>query len=131
MSEVRDNSILSDTRGAIGYNPDDIDPEFDRQIKSHINTSIARLAQLGLGKLGDFNIEDGSESWNDYLGDEYRYLYAFAKDFIEITVKLKFDAPTSGALKASLEEQLKTAEFNVMTAIEEHNIDADKEAKNE
>ncbi len=126
MDEFLSTSILADIRGHIGYAPDEVDPEFDKQIIDHINTSIARLAQLGLGKLGDFLVRTGEETWNDYLGEDYQYIYSFAKDFIQLTAKLKFDPPQGGVLKAALDEQLATAEFNVMTAIEEHNIDKEE-----
>lgn len=122
MNEIMNSSILADVRGHIGYAPDEVDPEFDKQIIDHINTSIARLAQLGLGKLGDFLIRTGEETWSDYIGEDYQYVFAFAKDFIQVNARLKFDPPQSGSLKSSLEEELKTAEFNVMTAIEEHNV---------
>ena len=124
MSELRNNSILSDVRGALGLNPDEVDVEFDLQIKSAINNSIAELAQLGLGELGDFNIEDGSETWSDLLGTKYDYVYAFAKNYVEVNTRLLFDPPQSGALKAALDEQLKKATFNVMTAIELHEKEA-------
>lgn len=122
MNEIMNSSILADVRGHIGYAPDEVDPEFDKQIIDHINTSIARLAQLGLGKLGDFLIRTGEETWSDYIGEDYQYVFAFAKDFIQVNARLKFDPPQSGSLKSSLEEELKTAEFNIMTAIEEHNV---------
>ena len=122
MKPLRENSILADVRGSLGLNPDEVDLDFDLQIKSAINTSIAELAQLGLRELGEFNIEDGSETWTDLLGEDYQYVYAFAKNYIEINTRLLFDPPQSGSLKSALDEQLKKAEFNVMTAIELHNI---------
>lgn len=123
MEDLRNNSILSDVKGNLDLNPDEVDPEFDSKIISKINRAIARLAQLGLGELGSFMINDGSETWNDLLGEEYQYVYAFARAYIEVSTKLAFDPPQSGALKAALDEEFKTAEFNVMTAIELHNIE--------
>ena len=123
MEDLRNNSILSDVRGAIGLNPDEVDVEFDLQIKSAINNSISELAQLGLGELGEFVVQDGSETWNDLLGEDYQYVYAFAKNYVEVNTRLLFDPPQSGALKAALDEQLKKATFNVMTAIELHNVE--------
>lgn len=123
MEDLRNNSILSDVKGNLDLNPDEVDPDFDSKIISKINRAIARLAQLGLGKLGSFMINDGSETWNDLLGEEYQYVYAFARNYVEVSTKLAFDPPQSGALKASLDEEFKTAEFDVMTAIELHNIE--------
>lgn len=123
MEDLRNNSILSDVRGAIGLNPDEVDVAFDLQIKSAINNSISELAQLGLGELGEFVVQDGSETWNDLLGEDYQYVYAFAKNYVEVNTRLLFDPPQSGALKAALDEQLKKTTFNVMTAIELHNVE--------
>lgn len=123
MEDLRNNSILSDVRGALGLNPDEVDAEFDLQIKSAINNSISELAQLGLGELGEFVVQDGSETWNNLLGEDYQYVYAFAKNYIDVNTRLLFDPPQSGALKAALDEQLKKATFNVMTAIELHNVE--------
>lgn len=123
MEDLRNNSILSDVKGNLDLNPDEVDPDFDSKIISKINRAIARLAQLGLGELGSIMINDGSETWNDLLGEEYQYVYAFARNYVEVSTKLAFDPPQSGALKASLDEEFKTAEFDVMTAIELHNIE--------
>lgn len=123
MEDLRNNSILSDVRGALGLNPDEVDAEFDLQIKSAINNSISELAQLGLGELGEFVVQDGSETWNNLLGEDYQYVYAFAKNYVDVNTRLLFDPPQSGALKAALDEQLKKATFNVMTAIELHNVE--------
>lgn len=123
MEDLRNNSILSDVKGNLDLNPDEVDPDFDSKIISKINRAIARLAQLGLGELGSFMVNDGSETWNDLLGEEYQYVYAFARNYIEVSTKLAFDPPQSGALKATLDEEYKTAEFDVMTAIELHNVE--------
>lgn len=123
MEDLRNNSILSDVKNSLDYTPDEVDVEFDGNIIRKINTAIARLSQLGLGELGSFMVNDGSETWNDMLGEDYQFVYAFAVEFIEVSVKLAFDPPQSGALKAALDEEYKTAEFNVMTAIELHNVE--------
>lgn len=123
MEDLRNNSILSDVKGNLDLNPDEVDPDFDSKVISKINRAIARLAQLGLGELGSFMVNDGSETWNDLLGEEYQYVYAFARNYIEVSTKLAFDPPQSGALKATLDEEYKTAEFDVMTAIELHNVE--------
>lgn len=128
MGELKTNSILADIKDYLGLNPEDIDEDFNSQIISCINTSISELAQLGLGRLGAFNVENGSETWADFLGENYTYVFAFARNYIEVNTKLLWDPPQGGALKAALDEQLKKATFNVMTAIELHDIE---EAEND
>ena len=124
MNQVQDNTILADAKLFIGLDPNEVDEEFDRVIISKINTSIARLAKLGLGTLGSFSVNTGNETWFDYLGEENLYILAFAKHFVELNTKLLFDPPQSGALSSAYEEQLKEAKDDIQTAIELHEIEA-------
>ena len=117
---LEEHSILYDARVAIGLNPNEVDEDFDVSIISAINTSISELAQLGVGELGAFTVTTGQETWYDFLGEEYLYLHAFAKNYVELNTRLLFDPPQSGSLSSALEEQLRKATFNVQTAIEAH-----------
>lgn len=115
-------TILSDVKNYVGLNPEEPDSDYDKPIMDAINVAIGELAKLGLGHLGDFMVITGEETWDTYLGEEYQYVRAFAIDYVEVTTKLKWDPPQSGALKAALDEQLKKASDNVQTAIEYHNL---------
>ena len=123
MSDLKNTTILSTVKSALGLNPDEIDPDFDTPIRDKINTAIGKLAQLGLGELGSFLVSTGDETWNDFLGEEYLFVYAFATNYISVFVKLNFDIPQSGSEKAALDEEFKIAEQDVMTAIELYNIE--------
>lgn len=123
MSEQTNRSILADGKLAIGLNPDEPDEVFDPLIMDEINNAIARLAQLGLLKVGDYMVNYGTDVWPDYLGTDYAYLLPFVKSYIQKRVKLFVDHPQSNSLASSLEDEINKLEFNIQTAIELHNIE--------
>lgn len=112
--------ILQDVKKSIGINPDSHDETFDASIIMCINSAIAELAELGIGTQGGFEVDEGTETWEDYLGETYAYLLSLSKSYVNTYVKLMFDTPQSGALKAALEEDFKRLEFRILTAIEQH-----------
>lgn len=124
MGEQITRSILSDGKLAIGLNPDEPDEVFDPLIMDEINNAIARLAQLGLLKIGDYMVNYDTDIWSDYLGMDNAYLLPFVKSYIQKRVKLFVDHPQSNSLASSLEDEINKLEFNIQTAIELHNIEA-------
>lgn len=126
MSEQTSKSILADGKLAIGLNPNEPDEVFDPLIIDEINNAIARLAQLGLLKVGDYMVNYDTDVWSDYLGMDYAYLLPFVKSYIQKRVKLFVDHPQSNSLSSSLEEEIDKLEFNIQTAIELHNIESKK-----
>lgn len=121
-------SILGDAKLSLGLNPEEADEFFDPLIIGEANAAIARLAQIGLGKLGDFIVEDFADTWADYLAMDSSYLLPFAKSYVQKRVKLNVDPPQSGSLSSSLEQEIDKLEFNIQTAIELHNIESEEGA---
>lgn len=121
-------SILGDAKLSLGLNPDEPDEFFDPLIIGEANAAIARLTQIGLGKLGDFIVEDSTDTWADYLAMDSGYLLPFAKSYVQKRVKLNVDPPQSGSLSSSLEQEIDKLEFNIQTAIELHNIESEEGA---
>lgn len=113
-----ENTILQDVKKSIGINPDVEDLTFDDTIVIHINSAIAELAELGLGHVGDFTLENKSEVWSDYLTSDYQYLLPLVKPYICAYVRLAFDPPQSGSLATALKEQQDRLEFRIQIAIE-------------
>lgn len=115
-----ENTILQDVKISIGINPDVEDPAFDTSIVMCINSAIAELAELGVGKQGDFALETNAESWDDYLAD-YGYLKSLVKAYINVYVKLMFDsAAQSGSMNSAMQEEMNRLGFRIQTAIEQH-----------
>ena len=112
------NKILQDVKKSIGINPDVEDLTFDDTIVVCINAGIAELAELGLGNVGDFIVQNKDEQWSDYLGDNYAYLLPMVKSYICTYARLMFDPPQSGSLADALKEQKDRLEFRIQIAIE-------------
>lgn len=110
--------ILQDVKKSIGINPDVEDSTFDDTIVICINSAIDELAELGLGHIGDFSIVSKSETWDDYLSEEYKYLLSTVKQYIITSTKLAFDPPQGGSYMESLKEQKARLEFRIQIAIE-------------
>ena len=95
------------------------DKIMDTSIVMFINSAIDDLARIGVGSYGAFslNLDNGGETWEDYLGETYISLLASIKSYVSIYTKLHYDTP-QGSLQAALEEQLLKLEFTIQTAIE-------------
>lgn len=115
-----DKQILQDVKKSIGINPDVKDETFDASIVMCINSAIAELAELGIGEQGEFSLESREETWGEYLGAQYAYTLSLVKAYVNCYVKLMFDPPQSGALKAALEEEHNRLTFRIVTTIEQH-----------
>lgn len=86
-------SILDTIKKLLGLSEDYI--AFDTDIIVHINASLWRLRQLGVGK-DNFIISNRKQLWSDYLGDDMTKM-AIVQRYIYIDVKLAFDPPTNNA----------------------------------
>ena len=105
MSVIND-SILGSIRKLLG--PEDDYTHFDPDIAIHINSAINRLYQLGLESAQGFRIEDGSETWEDLVGDDSDAM-DMCKTLIYYKTKMGFDPPTSSiaseAIKSEIDKQ--------------------------
>lgn len=86
------NSILNDTREAIGLSASD--SSFNKEITQHINSAISKLNQNGVGKI--IVVEDDTLTWGDLKdpdqieGNKY---FATVPLFVTLSTKLLFDPP--------------------------------------
>lgn len=86
------NSILEDTRLALGLNKDSTD--FDADLIIHINSAIGKLGQNGVTKV--IMVDGVSQTWNDLQdplkikGNEF---FTMVPSFITLSTKLIFDPP--------------------------------------
>lgn len=86
-------SILDDIKKLLGLTSQYV--AFDRDILMHINASIWRLRQLGVGK-DNFIVSDRKQTWRDYLGDDLTKM-AIVQRYIYYDVRIAFDPPTNNA----------------------------------
>lgn len=105
MAEVAvSDSILLSIKQLLGGLDPTYESDFDIDIIIHINSSLSKLTQVGVGPEEGFEIVDDTATWNDFIGNDKRL--NMIKTFVYQDVKYSFDPPrTSFALNA-IKEQL-------------------------
>ena len=107
-----DDSILSSVKKTLGI-PEDHE-EFDQDIKLHINSTFAKLYQMGVGPRDTvYYIEDKNNQWTEFIQDKKNL--EMVRSFMYIEVRLMFDPPTASLL-TSLQERQKEYEWRLTVA---------------
>lgn len=86
------------------------DTSFDQNLIVHINSTMAMLTQLGVGRKG-FKITGDSETWEEYITDIVQL--EMAKEYITKKVGLLFNPPRSSFLLDNLRKQLDELEYRL------------------
>ena len=107
-------SVLYSVKKALGIAPEY--DAFDPDIIMHINSSMTTLHQLGVGPRDGFMIEDVQALWTDFL--QQPILLNSAKTYIYQWVRLRFDPPGTSFLVTALENQIKEAEWRLVSQVE-------------
>ena len=110
-----EDSILLSIKALLG--PDADYQVFDQDIIIFINSALATLCQLGVGPSEGFEITGDSETWDDYLGEDFRRLNS-VKTYIYMKVRLAFDPPTSSSVLDAYEESCKEFEWRLNVAVD-------------
>lgn len=107
------NSILTSIKKLLGV-PEEYDV-FDTDIIIHINSAFSTLNQLGVGPPDGFYIEDATEQWGMFLGDDKQI--NSVKTYIYLKVRLLFDPPTTSFAIDAMKKQAEELEWrlNVQT----------------
>lgn len=90
-----------------------IQPEyrvFDEDLIIHINTVFVILNQLNIGPPEGFFIEDGSETWDEYVTTLNE---SMVRTYIYLRVRLMFDPPASSALLESINTMISELEWRL------------------
>lgn len=98
-----EDSILLTIKQLLGGLDPTYESEFDLDIVTNINSSLATLTQVGVGPDEGFEIKDETTTWADYIGNDKRL--NFIKQFIYLDVKLMFDPPQLSFVGSSLKEK--------------------------
>jgi len=85
------------------------DPSFDVDLIMHINTTLARLNQLGIGPAEGFMIEDAAATWDAFVGDDPRL--SQIRTYVYMAVRLVFDPPGTSYALTSMEKQVEKFEW--------------------
>ena len=110
------DSILNTTKKLLGL-PTEYQP-FDEDIKIHINSVFANLAQMGVCARKDdkdicFEITGPNEKWTDFIQDDK--LINNVRSYMYLKVKLLFDPPINGSLIESINRQINELEYRLYT----------------
>lgn len=104
-------SILNSTKKILGI--DESYDHFDPDITMHINSVFNTLAQLGIGPVNGFMIEDDSETWDQFLGDDLNL--NSVKSYVYLRVRLLFDPPATSYHIQAIKEQINELEWRLNT----------------
>ena len=107
-------SILTSIKKLLGI--DEEYTQFDSDIIMHINSVFLNLTQLGVGPSEGFQIEDDSDTWEDFIGDSNQ-LQA-VKSYVYLKVKLLFDPPLSSSVIESMNRMIAELEWRLNAAVE-------------
>lgn len=100
-----DTSILRTTKKMLGIL--DADTSFDLDIVTHINGAFSTIADLGVGPLEGFAIDDDGEAqWEDLTPPLTVAQLSQVKTLVFLTVRLAFDPPQTSYLITALEKQI-------------------------
>lgn len=102
MADVKDSILLSVKQMLGGLDPT-YDSEFDTDIVIHINTSLSKLTQVGVGPDEGFEITDDTATWEDFIGTDKRL--NMIKTYVYLDVKCTFDPPRMSFVLDSLKNQ--------------------------
>lgn len=104
---VSETKILETVKQIVGIVPDDT--SFDLDIKTHINSIMTNLLQIGVGNPNAIPITENT-LWNDFVDKNN---LASIKTYISSKVRLIFDPPTSSIVYNSINEQCKEIEWRL------------------
>ena len=110
MANVLDTTetILDSCKSYCGILPSD--SSFDADIIMAINAIMYVLTDLGVGPSTPFVVEDGTETWDDLLGDDP---IGGVREYVNMRVKLLFDPSTNNQIMDALKEQIAEFEWRI------------------
>lgn len=108
-------SILQSIKKTVNLAPEY--EAFDQDILMHINTVFSTLNQLGVGPALGFLVEDGGQTWGEFLGNDPRLNHV--KTYVYLRVRLLFDPPATGFHVKALQDQITEYEWRLNTQRED------------
>lgn len=102
-----ETSILKTIRKRIGPSADyDI---FDTDLIININSSFARLCQLGVGPSKPFKIEGADEEWDEFITKPD--VTSDVQQYIFLKARLIFDPPQNATVTNLIKEEIEKLEW--------------------
>lgn len=107
------DSILQSVKKVLGIESEYT--AFDLDIIMHVNSIFSTLFQLGLGVEAQFEITDGTDTW-DTIFEGYKGV-AMIKSYIGMRIKQIFDPFQTGFATDSYDKQIKELEWRITAAL--------------
>lgn len=93
-----ESSILETIREVVVGTPDNTD--FDADLKMHINGSLAKLNQVGVGR--HILVQNTDQQWVDFMDDAQlngNQYFSLVPLFVSLNTKLLFDPPPPSSVE--------------------------------
>ena len=100
------------------------DTSFDQELILFINSALMVIMQEWHGMDHAFKLEDGTETWDDLLGEDTDY--EGVKELIGLKVKLMFVPPSNSAVIQAMNDQIKDLEWRLYLWKDNDRIDEGK-----
>lgn len=100
------------------------DTSFDQELILFINSALMVIMQEWHGMNHAFKLEDGTETWDDLLGEDTDY--EGVKELIGLKVKMMFDPPSNSAVIQAINDQIKDLEWRLYLWKDNNRIDEGK-----
>lgn len=116
---MTDSILLTIKQMLGGVCSDETDTTFDTDLIVHINSTLAILNQMGIGKTG-FTISSVDETWSDFLEDDNKEVQdglAMVKSAVFFRVKKLFDPATGSAVKEANNDSLQELEWRLHSLV--------------
>ena len=97
------------------------DTSFDQELILFINSALMVIMQEWHGMDHAFKLEDGTETWDDLLGEDTDY--EGVKELIGLKVKRMFDPPSNSAVLQAINDQIKDLEWRLYFWKDKERID--------
>lgn len=101
------------------------DTSFDQELIMYTNSALMTIMQEWHGMDHAFRIEDGSETWEDLLGDDIDY--EGVKQLLGLKVRLTFDPPSNSAVLQAIKDQIADLEWRMYIWKDNDRIDEGKQ----
>lgn len=121
------DSVLTTVKKLLGI-PEEF-TQYDLDIIIQINSAFSILRQLGVGPETGFHIEDKSDYWEDFIGnDETVEMF---KTYVFQRVRLAFDPPATSFAIDAIKESIKEIEWRLCSEMDERTWGTDTEKDGE
>lgn len=87
------------------------DPSFDQDLILYINSALMTIMQEWHGMDQAFRVEDGTETWDDLLGDDTNF--EGVKELVGLKVRLVFDPPSNSSVMQALKDEIQNLEWRL------------------